>query len=156
MTRIACTIVEVCAFRRLNGRAEFLLLQRAPEEKIYPGIWQMVSGSIQDGERAVDAAIREFREETALHPLRLWVVPHVSTFYDPDYDATNLSPLFAAEVASTDVLVLSEEHQRHEWLSYEQARTRLVWPGQRQGLDIVNSYIVGGEEAERLTRVPLP
>jgi dATP pyrophosphohydrolase len=134
----------------------YLILKRSPHEKIYPNIWQFVSGSVNDGETAVEAALRELKEETGYAPKRLWVVPYVGTFYDAGYDAVNLSPLFAAEVAAGVEPRLSDEHCAYEWLPFSSAMTRLVWPGQRQGLEIVEKYIVGGEQARGLSEVVLP
>ncbi len=131
------------------------MLKRSPAEKIYPNLWQFVSGSLDGGEKAFDAALRELKEETGLTPKRLWVVPHVNTFYDHSYDAVNVSPVFAAQVDIGDEPKLSSEHHHFEWLPYAEARRRLVWPGQRAGLDVVDKYILGGEEAGVLTEIPV-
>lgn len=151
MPSITCRIVEVCVFRFRNDRPEYLLLRRSLDERIYPDLWQLVSGTIGDGERAVDAALRECKEETALSPKKFWVVPYVNSFYDPEYDAVNLSPFFAAQVNPHEEPSLSAEHRTYEWLPYEQARQRIVWPGQREGLDVAHMYIVRGEQAGKLT-----
>jgi len=151
MVLIACKIIEVCIFKFQNDRPWYLLLHRAKDEKIYPGIWQFVSGSIEDEESAHDAAVRELTEETGLHPTGLWVVPFVNSFYDPGYNAVNLSPLFAAQVKPGDEPKLSTEHYEFRWFSYEEATRKLVWPGQREGLRLVYEYIVKGEEATKLT-----
>jgi len=155
MPLIACRIIEVCVFRFVHDHPEYLLLQRSADEPIHPSLWQFISGSINDGEKATDAALREMSEETALTPHLFWVVPHVNTFYDHAYDAVNLSPFFAAQVHVGDEPTLSAEHQRYEWLRYPEARRRLVWPGQRQGLEIVKDYIIGGEAAADRTMVRL-
>lgn len=154
MAIIVCRIVEVCVFRFVNDRPEYLMLKRSPDEKIYPDLWQFVSGSLREGEKATTAARRELKEETGLVPKRFWVVPHTNMFYDPAYDAVNLSPLFAAQVGVNDEPVLSSEHCMYEWLAYVESRRRLVWPGQRAGLDVVDKYILGGEEAGILTLIP--
>lgn len=153
MPGIACRIVEVCVFRFVRDRAEYLLLKRAANEELYPGLWQFISGTIHDEEKATDAALRELREETGFTPQRFWVVPHVSVFYDHAYDAVSLSPFFAAQVPADATPALSTEHERFEWLPYDEAQRRLVWPGQRRGLEIVKDYIVGGEDAAGRTRV---
>jgi dATP pyrophosphohydrolase len=155
MTIIVCRIVEVSVFRFINDRPEYLMLKRSPDEKLYPDLWQLVSGSLNDGEKAFDAALRELREETGLIPKRFWVVPHANMFYDPAYDAVNVSPLFAAQVDVEEEPTLSSEHCLYEWLPYVEARRRLVWPGQRAGLEVVDKYILGGEEAGVLTLIPL-
>ena len=153
MAIIVCRIIEVCVFRFVNDHAEYLLLKRSPDEKIYPDIWQFVSGSLEDGEKASDAALRELREETGLIPRRFWAVPHVNMFYDHGYDAVNVSPLFAVQVEINDEPKLSFEHCSYEWLRYEYARLRLVWPGQRSGLETVEKYIIGGEQGGILTEI---
>ncbi len=153
MASIACKIVEVCIFKFQNDRPMYLLLHRRETERIYPNIWQFVSGSIEEGEKAVDAARRELAEETSLAPKAFWIVPYVNSFFDPAWDAVNLSPLFAAQTEEGDEPRLSEEHDRYCWLDFERALRMLVWPGQRAGLRIVNDYILGGEEAESLCRM---
>lgn len=153
MASIACKIIEVCIFKLENDRPWYLLLRRAKNEKLYPGIWQFVSGSIENGEKAVDAALREFQEETGMKLKGFWVVPFVNSFYDPDWDTVNLSPLFAAHVGAGDNPRLSAEHDEFGWIPYEEARRKLVWPGQREGMRIVHEVIVGGEEAARLTKI---
>jgi len=155
MPIIACRIVEVCVFRFARNRPEYLLLKRSPDEKIYPNLWQLISGTIHDGETAHAAALRELNEETRLTPKSFFVVPHVNTFYDPEHDAVNLSPLFAAQVVDGHEPTLSPEHSHHEWLPYNEAYRCLVWPGQRQGLEIVEKYLLGGEEAGRRTIIPV-
>jgi len=68
-------------------------------------------------------------------------------------DTVHLSPFFAVEVDPHAQPRLSHEHQNFAWCALEEARTRLVWPGQRQGLQIVHDYIVGGQEASRLLTI---
>jgi dihydroneopterin triphosphate diphosphatase len=146
-------IVEVCIFRFRNSHPEVLLLRRAAGEALYPGVWQNVTGSAQTGENSLTAARRELGEETGLTPLRLWIVPHISMFYDRTRDMVVSVPYFAAQVGSEETPILSREHDSFEWVSFSEARKRLIWPGQREGLEIVYEYIVGGTEAARLSEV---
>jgi|SRR5689334_7881413 dATP pyrophosphohydrolase len=145
--------VEVCIFKLENGFPSYLLLRRAGGEKLYPGIWQFVTGTIQPGENPVEAALRELREETGLEPEGFWVAPHVNSFYDTAGHVVNLSPLFAARVTPGVTPLLSAEHSEFVWLSREAAAPRLVWPGQRAGLNIVHEYIALGGEAAQLTQI---
>lgn len=155
MAEVVSSLVEVCVFRMEGGRAAYLVLRRSATETAYPGLWQIVTGTIEPGEKALDAALRELREETGASPDRFWIVPYTHAFYDHRRDAVNLVPLFAAELSPGATITLSAEHARCEWLPFAAARERLVWPGQRNGLDVVDRYIVGGEEASRLIAVPL-
>jgi dihydroneopterin triphosphate diphosphatase len=142
--------VEVCVFKRGDDGPRYLLLKRSASESLYPGMWQLVTGSMHEGERAADAASREFREETGLSALNWWVVPFVNSFYVAETDTVHASPCFAVETDPTHSPTLSHEHQDFEWCEIGDAHQRLVWPGQRQELQIVHEYIVGGQEASRL------
>ncbi len=133
--------------------AEYLVLKRAPDEPLYPGLWQWVTGTVQEGEKATDAALRELREETGFTPAFLWVAPFTNAFYDQASDVIHLCPFFAVQVEPGDEPTLSREHATYEWLPFEHARERLVWPGQRAGLDVVHRYFVRGEEAGGLNIV---
>lgn len=155
MPKIASRIVEICVFRFRRDKPEYLLLKRSPEEDLYPGLWQLVTGTMHDGERAADTALRELKEETGLQPVLFWVVPFVNTFYDHEYDAVNLSPMFAAQVDAVSEPVLSNEHRAYAWVGHAEARERLVWPGQRQGLDVAHEYIVGGKQAGTLAMISM-
>ncbi len=150
MASVDSRIVEVCVFRFKGNGVEYLLLRRAEQDQLYPGIWQWVTGTILEGEKSLNAALRELREETKLSGQHLWIVPHVTMFYDSVQDSVHLSPLFAVQVENGVDPVLSPEHQEFRWAPYLEARRRLVWPGQREGLDMINSFIITGEEGAGL------
>ena len=145
--------MEVCVFRVLNAEAQFLVLQRAQDEKLYPSLWQIVTGTMKKNESALKAAMRELKEETSVPPKRCWTIPYVDTYFDNAKDTIQLVPVFAVELDSSLVLHLSKEHQKFEWLCYEDARKRIVWPGQRHSMDIVQEFIIGNTEAARLVEI---
>lgn len=107
-------------------------------------------------ETSVNAALRELQEETGLPVRRFWTVPFVNSFYDPAKDCVHLIPVFAADVDSAQEPRLSSEHQRYTWLPYTAARRKLVWPGQQQGLTIVNNFIVGRKDYAALVEIHHP
>lgn len=147
MVKLVSRLVEVCVFAAGPAGVEYLLLRRSPGEKVYPDLWQFVTGSIENEETAVEAALREMAEETGLKPERFWVVPRVNMFYDPGRDAMNFLPVFAARVDAGTVPQLSGEHSEYKWCGYEEALGTLVWPGQRENLRIVRDFIAGSEPA---------
>jgi dihydroneopterin triphosphate diphosphatase len=147
--------VEVCVFKVQNAETHFLVLQRAQEEKLYPGLWQIVTGTMKKNESALKAALRELKEETGLSPKCCWTIPYVDTYFDLAKDTIQLVPVFAVELDSSSALHVSSEHQRFEWLRFEDARKRLVWPGQRRSMDIVNEFIIGNKETAQLVEIAL-
>jgi 8-oxo-dGTP pyrophosphatase MutT (NUDIX family) len=156
MAEVVSNIVEVSVFRFLSDHPEFLLLRRAPFESLYPGIWQIITGSLRESETALQGAGREVLEEIGVAPIRFWVVPHVSAFYDAGVDRISLIPHFAAQLTPEAEVVLSHEHDLYEWVEFREARKRVVWPAQMQALEIVYEQILGGERAAGLLEVPFP
>ncbi len=153
MATILSQIIEVCIFRRIAGEPQYLLLQRADDEKLYPGLWQIVTGSIKENENADRAALRELEEETGLQPKRFWTVPIVDSYFDLRNDTVQMVPVFAVEIDAVLDVRLSHEHRYFEWLEFTGARERIVWPGQRKAIEIVHEFIVGGNEAAQLLEI---
>ncbi len=138
---IISNLIEAHIFREQNGKLEFLLLKRSPEQ-YYPNIWQMVSGKIKENETAYNAALREIKEETNLAPEKFWVAPTINSFYSPDKDYICLLPVFAAKVNYDSEIIISKEHTEYKWLSPEEAKNLLAWDGQKKSVDVIVDYIV--------------
>lgn len=133
------SLIEAHIFRTVDNELEFLLLKRADYEK-YPGLWQMVTGSVNDNEKAFEAALREIKEETGLIPLKLWVVPNVNSYYSPEKDTVIMIPVFAAMVKESSKVIISSEHSDYKWVKKEEAKELLAWNGQRKSVDTIFQY----------------
>jgi 8-oxo-dGTP pyrophosphatase MutT (NUDIX family) len=130
-------LVDCWIYRDGPTGREILLIRRAPG-RILPGLWQCVSGSLEDGERVAVGALRELREETGFHG------PDVEAFYDldlvnqfhePSVDAVMTSAVFAVRVAPTAEPRLSHEHDDARWLAIADAHREVVWPGYRTAIE---------------------
>ena len=132
-------LIEAHVFKIEDGKMKFLLLKRGNRE-IYPYMWQMVTGRMEEGEKAWQTALREIKEETGLNPVRFWVLPNVNSFYSPESDAVVLIPVFASEVSPEQHVVLSEEHIDYQWVDYEECIAAVVWPGHRKSIEILYEY----------------
>ncbi len=137
---IISTLIEAHIFRERGDEIEFLLIKRSNDDKLYPGMWQMVTGSIDENEKAFETARREIKEETGLNPLKLWVVPNVNSFYDPNKDAIIFIPVFAAVVNATSEVIISNEHSEYKWVSKDAAKKMIAWVGQRNSIEIIHEY----------------
>ncbi len=137
--KITSYLIEAHIFRVKENQLEFLLMKRAGH-KIFPGVWQMVTGNINQNEKAYETALREIKEETGLIPKEFWVAPNVNSFYSADDDSVCIIPVFAAKVARSSIIRLSEEHVEYKWLQKEEAKKLLAWQGQRDSVDIIQEY----------------
>jgi 8-oxo-dGTP pyrophosphatase MutT (NUDIX family) len=142
MTQIVPGVVEVYVIRPTAGDWRVLVLQRAADT-IRAGSWETVYGKIDSGERPEQAAVRELREETGLDLTALYNVT-VSSFFLHTSQTIQMAIVFAAFVGDSDV-VLSDEHQRFEWLSVDEACDRFTWPRAVQSLRDARRLLATGD-----------
>jgi len=142
--KLGTGIIELHIVRYFGSEVRTLALQRS-ENEIYPHVWQPVTGKIRQGETAVQAALRELREETGLEPEKLFAAPNVNSYYSPEKDEIVLIPVFLAVCQGGDVKI-SDEHQAYEWISFMDALKRYAWPGQHQSVTIIEEYLTSRGE----------
>jgi dihydroneopterin triphosphate diphosphatase len=142
---IKSSLIEAHIIRFVNDKIEYLLLKRSAHQK-YPNIWQMVTGKINEGEKAYETVVREVGEETSLEIDKLFIVPNVNSFYNPDDNSTNLIPVFVTVVNEDEVVTISEEHQRYQWVNKKKAKRMLAWPGQSKSVDFIYEFFSSKKE----------
>jgi dATP pyrophosphohydrolase len=122
-----------------RGYYRYAIFQRAPETGAY---WQGLAGGGEMGENPLDAAKREAWEEAGISPTSNFLclasmttipVVQVSGFLwgrdllvIPEYS-------FGVEVF-TQTFLLSAEHTRYRWLSFERAHHTLRWDSNKNAL----------------------
>ena len=152
--QVVSTLIEAHVFKLVNGEIEFLLLKRAEGEK-YPNLWQMVTGSIESGEKGFQTALREITEETGLTAQKFWIAPQVNSFYSAERDEICLVPVFAALVDSESEVKISSEHSEFKWLKKEEAKNHLAWKGQRNAVDTIHEYFTNYDSFLKFVEIDL-
>lgn len=140
MSDIVSKYIECYVYRHEEGTIKYLLLKRSPEKQPYPGIWQIVTGRIEKGEKAFETAGREVFEETGIEASSIYVLPEIGGFYTAHTDCLHLIPLFIAE-SDTDVVKMSEEHTEFGWFGFGEARKKIHWMNQKRHLDTINEML---------------
>ena len=138
MSPVKPDLVECWIFRvHADGAPEFLLIRRAAD-RIFPGLWQPVTGGIEPGERVPMAALRELREEVGFggeHLLGFYDLDQATPFYDEGSDAVVTAVLFAARIRPGVEPELSHEHDAFRWAERAEAIRLVVWPSYADTLD---------------------
>jgi len=119
------------------GEPQFLLIRRAPG-RIFPGLWQCVTGGLEPGERIPMAALREVREEVGFGPADIeafYDLDQVTHFYDEGPDAIVAGAIFAIRVRPDAEPTLSHEHDGFRWAGREEALGLVMWPTYRDTID---------------------
>ena len=145
---------------------EILLIRRAPD-RIFPGLWQCVTGGIEPGERVPMAALREVREETGFgadETEAFYDLDQVAPFYDEGADAVVVSAIFAARVSPDAVVRSSDEHDGARWVPAAEAPRLAIWPSYASSIARVRDALLDpararwfelDREGRRIARRPL-
>ena len=157
MSPIQPDLVDVWIFRTRADRPptagepiEILLLRRAKDDAILPGLWQGVSGGLDDGENAGAAALRELAEETGFGPHQIECFYHldqVNQFLEPGLAGVVTAAVFAVRVAPGAEPVLSGELDAMRWVSPEEALEVAVWPDYRESIRRILENLLDPERA---------
>jgi 8-oxo-dGTP pyrophosphatase MutT (NUDIX family) len=142
-------LIECWVFRVVDPGAglEILLIRRGPD-RIFPGLWQCVTGGVEAGERVPAAAMREVREETGLGPDEIeafYDLDQVAPFYDEGADAVVVSAIFAARARPGAEPRVSHEHDGLRWVPAEDAPALAVWPSYVESVRRVRELLLDPE-----------
>ena len=146
--------VSVLVVRPAAGGHELLLGRRA-EGRYMGGTWQLITGGIEPGETAWQAAVREVGEETGLTVGELYRLAVVTQFYRVDNDAICIAPMFCAVVREGAAVTINPEHTHLEWTPLATAASRLMWPTDHEAIRQVQTVILTDFPAKPHLRVPL-
>jgi 8-oxo-dGTP pyrophosphatase MutT (NUDIX family) len=131
------------------GRVEFLLIRRSAS-RIFPGLWQCVTGGLEVGERVPAAALREVLEEVGFGPAEIeafYDLDQVSQFYDEGPDALVSGAIFAVRVRADATPRLSHEHDDARWVAAADAIRMVTWPSYRGSIERILGSLLGPETA---------
>jgi dATP pyrophosphohydrolase len=144
---ISTTIqLHIAKYDSSNKLYKYLVLKRAENLRLYPGIEQVITGTLEPGETAVETALRELKEETGLEPERMWTLPVITSFFEPKKDAINFVPVFGALVDGNSEVRISNEHTAYLWLDFEECIDRLILPSHKDGTRIFRDFILDKED----------
>lgn len=127
-----------------DGSPLYLLLRRRPERF---GIWQGVTGRVEEGEEPRDAAAREVREETGfgvegarLEPLGEPRAFELEEAFERFYPGCHeiVEHAFHAAVPLRSPEIDPGEHVEARWCDLREALGLLYWPANRAAMRLLH------------------
>ena len=132
-------IAQGVVFRRHETGIDFLVLKRAPEDG---GFWQAITGTIEDGELALETLERELMEEAGISE-----AIHISDMLEeyfweiPEQNMKGKDHVYAVEVAvDMEVVLDPTEHTEFRWLPLADALELLRYDGNKKTMQLVSDY----------------
>jgi 8-oxo-dGTP pyrophosphatase MutT (NUDIX family) len=154
MPQIVTNYVELHICLKTANGYKFLLLKRSDEAKIYPGIWQMITGTIESNEHTRDTLVRELKEETGISGGRIYSIPRINTFYLAVSDKICMSPVFLT-IVDKEKVTISDEHSHYLWADFDEASRLIHWPNQVESLEVIMKYLNDEELFSKLVEIEL-
>lgn len=152
MPRVVSDIVDVYVFRRLNGRVQFLLLQRKAEVSM-GNTWQAFHSQIKLGDTTLQTVKQVVKDAADLEVDTIYSADYINQFYDEGRDAVVLSPVFAVTVKAQAPVRLSAEYKDAGWFDRDDATTRLPFSGQRWAARHIDEIMSIGEDERNIYKL---
>lgn len=135
--------IQVIPYKIVNGEPLYFVAKRNGVNTFQP-ITGHVGDNI-DGEKIIEAAIREVNEESA--------ISHFYNFINPKHNFTFMSAsgkkyieyIFALEAGNQQIKLEEAEFESFEFLTFAQALKKLTWDSAKDALNLVNEKIVNKE-----------
>ncbi|MCP5072734.1 MAG: NUDIX domain-containing protein [Rhodobacteraceae bacterium] len=128
---VISSLVILMALRSSDRGHEVLLLKRTQS---LAGEWCQISGRVEEGEKAWEAALRELKEETGLSAEKMFLTDICETFYGATQNAILIAPVFVAYISRNTEVKLNFEHSEFRWTRFEEAIELVPYGGQRRTL----------------------
>lgn len=128
---------------RMRDTLEYCVLKRMNHP-----MRQWVSGGGEDLETSYEAAVRELFEETGVKNdelIRLESLTYIPSHWfkrvEPNYPDVLVVPEYSFGVHADQEIVLSEEHDKYDWMTYEEAVKVLTWDSNKTALYELNEIL---------------
>jgi len=129
---VRCGNIAVTVLRGEGAGTKVLLMRRS--KGLLSGSWCQVTGRIETGETAWQAALREVVEETGIQPSRLYSADFCDFFYDAGSNTIEAIPMFLATVAAGSEVRLNSENTEFCWVEPGDAANLVPFVGHRLAL----------------------
>lgn len=128
-------LVAVGAIVEHKSTGKILLLERNAEKDFSPGIWEYITGRMNQFEEPEDALRREVREEAGIE---IEIIKPISVFHifrgEKKAEDELVGIMYWCKT-DDDGIVLSDEHGSYKWAEVEDALIMMEKPGMKKDIE---------------------
>ena len=101
---------------------KYLLLRRSKDKDFASGVWECVTGRVDQGESFEDAVYREVQEELGMQ-VQIEFILGTTHFYRGDEIPENelLGVIYCCSIDDPDSISISAEHSEYRWVAADEA-----------------------------------
>ncbi len=141
MSKRLPVIIQNIIYRRKATTFEVLLLKRNEDRG---GFWNVVNGTMELNESAIECKKRELFEETGIQEVVSWS-EEIHRFSFTLHDDVFTVIVFTAEVGVGQEVVINEEHTEYRWVSFDEAIRMVKFDDDKKGLHKCQEKLVSNE-----------
>ncbi|MGB7958200.1 MAG: NUDIX domain-containing protein [Minisyncoccia bacterium] len=134
-------IIQSIVYRRKEQKIEVLLLKRNATRG---GFWNVVNGTLELEESAIDCRTRELFEEAGIRDVMRWS-DEIHRFSFSYHDDIFVVVVFAASVNEDQAVAINEEHTEYRWIGIDEASQLLKFDDDRISLKKFREKLEGGQ-----------
>ncbi|MGM7681181.1 NUDIX hydrolase [Cytobacillus sp. Hm23] len=145
---LRCTGVAAVLLKKVGADYKVLLLKR--DTAVLQDVWCYIGGSIEEGEKAWEAALREIQEETGITCNSLYTSNLFDQIYSPQGNYIYIAPVFIGYVDETQKVSLNYEHSDYKWVSFKEAFETVSLPGNEEVLRSIEKHFANRKPLHNL------
>lgn len=122
----------------VEHEGNILLVKRANNLRFYPGLWNGISGFLDDSQSIEDKAKEELSEELDMPAAKIQKIDVAPVLVQEDSKINRSWIVFPVHViVNTNKFKLDREASEAKWLSLSEARKKKLMPGFNEVLDSI-------------------
>lgn len=139
--------VLIFLYKKTDDSYKYCLFKRKNEN-----YYQAISGGVENNETLIETVKRELREETKIESNKIYKlstissIPKINIIKENLWDNTYVAKeyTYAIEIKQ-ETIKISEEHEKYEWLNYEEAYKKLKYDSNKTALWELNERLLNND-----------
>jgi len=141
------TQILIFLYRKTKTTYEYCIFKRKKEQ-----FYQAISGGVENNETLIETVKRELKEEIGVETNKIYKLSTISSIPKIDIIKENIwnnvyvikEYTFAIEI-NNEKIILSQEHEKYEWLNYEEAYKKLKYDSNKTSLWELNERLLNND-----------